>query len=81
MAGDGYSNKSITNRVLHWLNDAFTYVFAVEMMVKLGGLGVKRYMRDEYNIFDGVLVLISMADMAFNTINSPDSGNFIAGNA
>ncbi len=63
LAGDGYSNKDVTNATLTYMNDVFTFVFAFEMVLKLAGLGVKSYMRDEYNLFDGLLVVISIADM------------------
>jgi hypothetical protein len=70
LAGDGYSNKTVTNTVLKYMNDLFTYMFTFEMLLKLQGLGITRYMRDEYNIFDGMLVVISMTDLAFNSIIS-----------
>ena len=30
------------------------------MLIKLYGLTIKKYVRDEYNLFDGTLVIISL---------------------
>jgi hypothetical protein len=44
------------------LNQVFTYCFCFEMVVKLIGLGFREYVRDYFNIFDAILVIISMLE-------------------
>jgi len=46
-------------------NTVFTYVFIVEMVFKLIALGIKNYVVDPMNIFDGTIVLFSIADLMF----------------
>ena len=52
--------------VLFVLNSIFVWVFTLEMLVKLVGLGVKNYVRDKFNIFDGIIVVISLIDFSLN---------------
>ena len=40
-----------------------TIVFIVEMLIKLLGLGLQTYLKDRFNIFDAVIVLISTIDL------------------
>lgn len=44
-------------------NEIFTYVFTVEMIIKLYGFGFKGYLKNKFNIFDGTLVLIQIAEL------------------
>ncbi|GMH75937.1 hypothetical protein TrRE_jg2114 [Triparma retinervis] len=55
--------------VLGMLNYLFTFVFFMEMVLKLGGSGPIGYCKDPFNIFDGILVLLSLVEI------------FMAGNA
>ena len=50
----------------------FTIVFAVEMLLKVIGLGATGYLRDGMNIFDCTLVIISFINLAFNVQASDD---------
>jgi len=43
----------------------FTWIFTVEMVIKLWGYGPMNYKKDGYNIFDGVIVLFSWFDYFF----------------
>ena len=54
---------------LAMLNYLFTFVFFVEMVLKLGGYGPIGYCKDPFNIFDGILVTLSLVEL------------FLAGNA
>ena len=65
---DGYSNKNITNSFLRAFNAYFTLLFAVEMVLKIYGLGIKTYTRDEFNIFDGLIVIVSITDLILRHI-------------
>lgn len=50
--------------VLNRCNIVFTLVFLVEMVLKLMGIGPYRYFLDAFNIFDFVVVMISMGELA-----------------
>ena len=41
----------------------FSLVFIAEFMVKVGGFGPIGYLKDPFNIFDGLLVLVSIIDL------------------
>ena len=40
----------------------FTVIFTVEMAVKLVALGPLYYIQGKWNIFDGIIVIISLVD-------------------
>jgi len=65
------SQPESMTKILNIGNTVFTILFAVEMLIKLFALGVKGYVSDNFNIFDGVIVIVSMLE--FVNINS----NFI----
>lgn len=47
----------------------------IEMVVKLIGLGPKRYVSDSYNIFDAIVVTISIIDVAVSYSMPGNEGN------
>lgn len=58
-----FDNTPSTIDSLKIANRVFTYIFLAEMVFKIWCLGgVKGYVRDPFNIFDGTLVLISLVD-------------------
>lgn len=44
------------------LNIIFTAYFTLEMIIKVVGLGFKRYLEDRMNAFDGVVVIASLVE-------------------
>lgn len=54
--------------VLKLLNLIFVWVFTSEMIAKLIGLGLKNYARDKFNIFDCIIVILSLVDFALGFI-------------
>ena len=50
------------------INLVFTYIFGVEMVLKLYGYGPKGYAADAFNIFDGVIVIISFVDLIITEV-------------
>lgn len=52
--------------MLNVLDILFVWVFFVEMIFKLLGLGLKNYIRDNFNIFDGVIVIVSLVDFTLS---------------
>lgn len=55
------------------INYTFTMYFLVEMIMKLIGLSPAVYVKDNMNIFDGLVVLSSIAEMAMD-ISPTDLG-------
>ena len=47
------------------MNLTFTIIFTSEMGIKLLGFGLRGYLRDAMNIFDGSIVLISLVEILF----------------
>jgi hypothetical protein len=44
------------------VNEICTYAFILEMALKLCGLGLKGYVADAFNVFDGVIVTLSIVE-------------------
>ena len=42
---------------------AFTYVFTIDMVLKMFGMGVIEYLKDKMNIFDAMIVTMSMFEL------------------
>uniref|UniRef100_A0A8C9TE97 Calcium voltage-gated channel subunit alpha1 I n=1 Tax=Scleropages formosus TaxID=113540 RepID=A0A8C9TE97_SCLFO len=54
--------EELTN-VLEISNIVFTSMFALEMILKLTAFGFFSYLRNAYNIFDGIIVIISVCEI------------------
>ena len=63
LALDKYPEDEGTAKVADLLNDIFSYFFILEMVIKLIGLGFREYCRDSFNIFDAVVVILTIVDM------------------
>eukprot|EP01084_Bolivina_argentea_P006659 12632_1 len=53
-------------QVLNW---CFTILFALELLIKVIGLGPERWWFDKFNVFDAVIVLVSLVELGI-----PDAG-------
>ena len=59
-------NSSQTyDNVLEGMNLAFFSFFVFELGAKVVGQGIKQYVKDRFNWFDGGVVLISAIDVTF----------------
>jgi len=47
------------------MNDIFTFIFLIEMSLKLLAYGGKEYVKDLMNVFDGSIVIISLFEIIF----------------
>lgn len=65
LALDGLVTDKKGHEILDGMNLTFTIIFNVEMVLKLLGLGVKNYLRDPMNLFDGTIVIISDIELIF----------------
>lgn len=63
LAIDHYGISSDFETVLILLNNIFTYIFAVEMVLKLISLGATEYLRDRMNYFDSIVVVLSLIEI------------------
>lgn len=62
LASEHYGQVKILYDIQEYANLVFTILFALEMVLKLMGLGFKNYVQDGFNIFDSVVVLISLIE-------------------
>ena len=51
-------------------NIIFTVIFVLELIIKLIGLGWKRWKFDGFNIFDAVVVIVSVVELFFSDDNT-----------
>jgi hypothetical protein len=51
-----------SQRQLELVNQVLSWIFVVEMAIKLAGLGIKEYARDKFNLFDAFVVVLNVAD-------------------
>jgi len=50
-------------KALSTLNLAFTYVFTADMVLKMFGMGVAEYLKDKMNVFDALIVSLSLFEL------------------
>ena len=58
---EGYVNAS--DSIRNKFNLSFTIIFTVEMVLKLYGLGLSNYFREKMNIFDFLIVILSLVEI------------------
>ncbi|GMH60361.1 hypothetical protein TrRE_jg11189 [Triparma retinervis] len=63
LACETYPMPTSRDSTLELINFVLTLVFAVEMVVKLGGYGPRGYLSDQMNVFDGLIVFISLVEL------------------
>ena len=64
-----YDESDTQIKVLSVFNEIFTWAFFLEMILKLIGLGFKNYSKDNYNVFDAVIVAISLVDWTITRLD------------
>lgn len=62
LAADDYPMYDKKEMVIAYCNQFFTWLFTAEMILKLIGLGPSNYKKDTYNVFDAIIVSISLID-------------------
>ena len=63
MSMASYSIDKKTDADLEFLNMVFTWIFIVEMAMKLLARGVKKYVNERMNLLDGAVVILSIVEM------------------
>ena len=65
LALDGLVGEQLA-LIFAWLNFIFTSIFTIEMILKLYGMGLKEYVKDTFNVLDGIVVIISNVELVLN---------------
>lgn len=66
---DNLVNDEIVS-YLTTLNLFFTIFFTVDMVFKVIGMGPRDYIRDTFNIFDGVIVTLSIVELIIDSVSN-----------
>ena len=56
------------------MNTVFTWIFIVELSLKLGARGLKKYCSEVMNLLDGAVVMLSIIEMAMAAASGGGSG-------
>jgi hypothetical protein len=72
LALDSYPIDSSKERLFDRINSVLTWVFLGEMALKLIGLGVATYVKDRFNIFDALVVILTVAENIVDLTVSDD---------
>ena len=75
LAAYHYDESDLQIDVLDIFNEFFTWIFFLEMILKIIGLGFYNYRQDSYNVFDAVIVIISLVDWTITRIPGIDAGS------
>ena len=63
LALEKYPEDKDTLEIADIFNTIFTWSFVAELVIKLIGLGVREYARDSFNLFDALVVVLSLVDI------------------
>lgn len=62
LALDGYPIDYKRDVIFDKINIFLTWCFFSEMVIKIIGLGITNYIKDKVNIFDAIIVSLTVAD-------------------
>ena len=62
LASFSYPMSENKERILFNLNLFFTWAFTAELLIKLVAFGPNNYRKDYFNLFDALLVILSLVD-------------------
>lgn len=71
---DEYPSNVEVTIFIEQINLFFFLIFIFEMIVKMLGLGLKMYFKDSANIFDFIVVTVSMIDFIILVVSSDSIG-------
>ena len=67
LAFDRYGIPESEEKTLRDFNLAFTIIFMIELVLKLFGMGVHKYLSDSMNYLDGGVVLLSIVELSMGS--------------
>lgn len=68
LATDTYPTSIKIFEWREYLNIVFFYIFLLEMIIKMLGIGLSTYFQNSFSIFDFVVVLVSMLEMILESL-------------
>jgi len=74
MASEYHSMPKLMSDIYDVINYVLSGYFGLECIIKITGLGLREYMRDQMNTFDGLVVVFSFVEIAINA-TSKNGGN------
>ena len=79
LATEHYDQADWLTQAQKGANLTFTIIFTLEMIMNIIGLGPKVYLSDGFNIFDAVIVIVSLVDLGIIATSDSDeeSAGFI----
>ena len=63
LALDSYPENKKLQSILDIINIVFFAIFFIEMIIKVIGMGPKLYIKDQFNVFDCIIVMLSIIDV------------------
>lgn len=78
LAMDRYPIDPLESYYLDLSNTIFTIIFTYEMLLKIFGYGILPYFRDGLNIFDTLIVVVSILDLVLSSANVFSGGGLVA---
>ena len=63
MASEMHDQADWLGEFQYWGNVLFTILFTVEMVINMIGLGCKDYFKDGFNVFDFIVVILSLIEL------------------
>lgn len=69
LALDAYPIDKDTANNLDMSNLIFTAGFVLEMVLKIAGMGIREYVRDNFNNFDATIVILSLVELILTSSN------------
>jgi hypothetical protein len=66
LAMDHYPIRTSLSVALEIVNFVLTVIFFIEMCVKLPGIGIRMYVRNAFNFFDGFIVVVSIFEIVLS---------------
>ena len=70
LAMDGLFTSDESIKLLGKFNLVFTIIFIVEMGLKIMGFGIRGYAGDKMNLFDALIVLLSIVELVMPSSDS-----------
>ena len=74
MGLEKYPEDPVMVAVSNVLNLIFTFIFILEMIIKMIGLGLRGYAADSFNVFDGTVVTISIVELILAYLGTEGGG-------
>lgn len=62
MALDHYGISENYSKGLYITNMILTICFVIEMVLKIIGMGIKDYIRDGFNLFDAIVIIVGLLE-------------------